>query len=165
MIFVGFMGAGKSTAAKQASLDAVDADEVFEQRHGPIGDFFATRGEGAFRECEEAIVLELLDRGVPVSLGGGAVESSRVRAALRDRLVVWLDVDLDTCWRRARNSGRPLAADRDAFAARFADRRPLYEEVATAILPAASVMPRALATLRALPPGARMVWARAAGGE
>ena len=165
MIFVGFMGAGKSTAAKQASPDAIDADEVFEQRHGPIGDFFTTRGEGAFRECEEAIVLELIDRGVPVALGGGAVESTRVRDALRDRLVVWLDVDLDTCWRRARNTGRPLAADREAFAARYEHRRALYDEVATAILPAASTVPHALAALRALPPGARMVWAHAVGGE
>ena len=42
----------------------------------------------------------------------------------------------ETAWERASGSDRPLAVDRDEFARRFAARRPLYEEVARAILPA-----------------------------
>jgi len=165
LVFIGHMGAGKTTAARQASNAAVDADRAFEERHGPIDAFFAAHGEAAFREREEALVLELLDRGGVLALGGGAVESPRIRAALRERLVVWLDVDAETCWRRVEHSTRPLATDRAAFAERFERRRPLYEEVARAILPSASTVRPALATLRALPAGARMVWATAAGGE
>ena len=165
LVFVGHMGSGKTTAARQASNESVDADRVFEERHGPIDAFFASHGEAAFREREEALVLELLDRGGVLALGGGAVESPRIRAALRERLTVWLDVDAETCWRRVEHSTRPLATDRAAFTERFERRRPLYEEVARAILPSATTVRPALTTLRALPRGARMVWATAPGGE
>jgi shikimate kinase / 3-dehydroquinate synthase len=160
------MGAGKTTAARQASNEALDADKVFEERYGKIPEFFAAHGEAAFREREEQLVLELLDRGGSIALGGGAVESERIRAALRDHLVVWLDADLETCWRRVEYSTtRPLARDREGFAERFERRRPLYESVARVILPAATTVRPALSTLRALPDGARMIWATAAGGE
>ena len=160
------MGAGKSTAARQASGDALDADKVFEERHGKIGSFFDAYGEAAFREREEQLVLELLDRGGVVALGGGAIETPGIRAALRDHLVVWLDADVETCWRRVEHSTtRPLARDRPGFTERFDRRRPLYEEVAHAILPTATTVRPALSTLRVLPQGARMVWATSSGGE
>jgi shikimate kinase/3-dehydroquinate synthase len=169
LVFIGFMGAGKSTAARRAAaalgVRAADADAVFEERHGPIADFFAAHGEAAFRAREEALVLELLDREQIVALGGGAVESERIRRALRDHTVVWIDVDAETCWKRCLGSDRPLARDHDDFVARHARRRAVYEEVATAILPDACCMPDALAAVRALPAGARMVWARTAGGD
>ena len=49
-----------------------------------------------------------------LSLGGGAITSERVRAALARHTVVLLDVDAETAWQRCR-SGRPLARDRDRF--------------------------------------------------
>jgi shikimate kinase len=113
--FIGFMGSGKTTAARAAAeaLHAVpvDADEVIEERLGkPIERVFAEDGEGAFREAEEAVTVELLEDPANrvVALGGGAIASERVRAALADRLVIWLDVDLETAWARASGSGRPL---------------------------------------------------------
>src|SRR5690349_19696934 len=146
------MGAGKTTAAKTAAkaldAEARDADHVFEQRHGPIERFFADHGEAAFREREEQIVLELLDRGEGVlALGGGAVESKRIRAALADHRVVWLDVALETAWHRATRGAstvRPLARDRQAFTARFNQRRPLYESIADVVLPGGRAVERAL---------------------
>jgi shikimate kinase/3-dehydroquinate synthase len=171
LVITGFMGAGKSTAvravARVLEAEPLDADAVLEERLGmPIPDFFDAHGEQAFREREEQVVLELLDRGAPVvGLGGGAVENPRIRAALRDHLCVWIDVDVDTCWRRVLGSARPLARDRDAFVARFARRRPLYEEVAHAVLGGAQSIVPALPSLRAMPPGARMAWATTAGGS
>lgn len=173
LAFIGFMGAGKSTAAKQAAtalgVDVLDTDALFEERHGPIETFFAQRGEGAFREQEAAIVQEAVDRavgsGAVVSLGGGAVETPSVRSALGRTTVVWIDADAETCWKRCRGSGRPLAADRDAFADRFTRRRPLYETLAVVVLPAANTAVAALPTIRALPSGARVAWAHTAGGS
>jgi len=171
LVVTGFMGAGKSTAvravARALEVEPVDADLVLEQRLGlPIAAFFDAHGEQAFREREEQAVLELLDGGAPVvGLGGGAVESARIRAALRDHLCVWIDVDVDTCWRRVQGSARPLARDREAFTERFRRRRPLYEEVADAVLGGAQSIVPALPALRALPAGARMVWATTAGGS
>ena len=65
IVCIGFMGAGKSTAAGSAAAvlgtEAVDVDRVIERRLGkPIARVFAEDGEGAFRAAEERITLELL---------------------------------------------------------------------------------------------------------
>ena len=170
LVITGFMGAGKSTAARAVAralgTEPVDADTVLAERLGmPIPAWFDAHGEAAFRAQEERVVLELLDRGGVVALGGGAVESPRIRAALRGHLVVWVDVDLPTCWRRVQGSGRPLARDHDAFAARFAARRPLYEAVADGVLGGAQSVVPALPSLLAMPRGARLAWATTDGGS
>jgi shikimate kinase/3-dehydroquinate synthase len=170
IVLVGFMGAGKSTAAREIAVDlgvrAVDADALLAERLGaPIEAFFAEHGEADFRRREEELVLELLDRpdDAVVALGGGAVESPRVREALRRHRVVLLDVEADVAWSRCKDTARPLARDRDAFNALHARRRPLYEEVAHVIAPAVRGMARRAAAL--VPDGARAVWAHTDGGD
>ena len=116
-MFIGFMGAGKSTAARARPLGvrAEDADRMLEARLGePIEAYFDRAGEAAFREHEEALTTRLLDSadGGAIALGGGALQSERVRDALHRHTVVLLDVDLDTAWARAAGRGRPLARDR-----------------------------------------------------
>ena len=132
LVFIGFMGAGKSLAARSAAaalnVGSVDSDALLEQRLGAsIESYFDSHGERAFREQEEEAVAEILeDPPAPVlSLGGGAVGSERVREALARHTVVLLDVDAETAWHRCRN-GRPLARDRDRFDALHAERAPLY---------------------------------------
>ena len=105
LVLVGFMGAGKTTAARAIAealgVEAVDADEVLEARLGmPIARFFEERGEDAFRAEEEAVVLEMLARDGPgaLALGGGSVTSAAVRDALADHRVLWLDVDVESAW-------------------------------------------------------------------
>jgi shikimate kinase len=83
---IGFMGAGKTTAARTLGEAAADVDEVIEARRGRrIQDIFAQEGEAAFREVEEQVTLELLaDPAIEVvALGGGAIGSARVRDALK----------------------------------------------------------------------------------
>src|SRR5919197_3201762 len=88
LVFIGFMGAGKSKAARalrDAGLEAIDADLELEQALGmPIGDFFSTHGEAEFRAREAELVVGLLERadGGALALGGGSVLSEQVRAAL-----------------------------------------------------------------------------------
>src|SRR4029077_5238932 len=120
---VGFMGAGKTTAARAVGLPFVDSDELVEESAGkPIAEIFGDDGEAAFRAHEEqAIVL---------ALGGGAVPSARVRDALGEALTLWLDVDVETCWERVRGSDRPLARDEAEFRRLYEERRKLYAEVA-----------------------------------
>jgi shikimate kinase/3-dehydroquinate synthase len=170
IVLVGFMGAGKSTAARELAAEtgaeALDADALLADGLGTsIDDFFASHGEEEFRRREEELVLELLARDdeAVVALGGGAVESARVREALRRHRVVLLDVDAETAWARCAGGGRPLARDRDSFVARLARRRPLYDEVADVVVPA--VRGAASRALRVAPDGARAVWARAGGAE
>ena len=128
IVFIGFMGAGKTTASRAAAaalgVRAVDADAVLEERLGTtIEDHFATHGEAAFRAVEEEVVCGLLDAppSPVLALGGGAVTSPRVRAALERHVVVLLEVTADAAWRRV-GSRRPLARDRERFGALLADR-------------------------------------------
>jgi 3-dehydroquinate synthetase/shikimate kinase len=174
LVFIGFMGAGKTTAARAADPEALDADEALEARLGePVASFFDREGEEAFRAREEELVLETLGSasGRPVALGGGALGSERVREALRGHTVVLVEVDTDTAWERASTGGnRPLARDRGAFGELYAQRAPVYERTADAVLPDADpeLVRRALPALRALPDapaGTRLVWARAESGD
>ena len=177
IVFIGFMAAGKTRAAQDVAarlgLRCDDADELIVAKLGePIAAFFEREGEAEFRRREENLLLGLLgDAEAPdvIALGGGAVESEPVREALRSHLTVWCDVDEETAWERASGSDRPLAVDRDEFARRFAARRPLYEEVARAILPAEAreaawhAAPH-LAEMRDAPGDFRMIWASGEAG-
>jgi 3-dehydroquinate synthetase/shikimate kinase len=171
LVLVGFMGAGKSTAAAALGPGAADTDELFVARHGPIAAFFDLHGEAAFRAAEEEVVLgALADPGLEaVALGGGAVGAAGVRDALAAHRVVHLDVGLEQA--RARlgaGAERPLARDPERFAALWAERRPLYETVADVTLPAAGAaqlpeLLEAIAVLDAAPAGTRLVFAEVAG--
>jgi len=139
-VIVGMPASGKSTVgshvARDLGLAFYDADEVIEERTGKlIREIFSDDGEDAFRTIEEEVVLELLGTDdCVVSLGGGAVLSERVRAALSGLPVVWLEVGVATATRRAGlNQLRPLLLGdvRTRMEALLAERRHLYEEVAT----------------------------------
>ena len=165
---IGFMGAGKSTAARSAAealgSEPVDVDAVLEERLGkPIERVFAEDGESAFRAAEEQATLELLDASEPgvLALGGGAIGSERVRAALRNHLVIWLDVPLDVAWSRCRDSDRPLARERTAFEGLYRRREPIYAALADAVVPAerSNHMDPVLKALESLPGRTKLLWA------
>lgn len=174
LVLIGFMGAGKSRAARAAAaagLDVVDADRLLEEELGaPIAEFFAAHGEAEFRRREAAFASGLLERseGQVIALGGGSVLSAAVREALRRHVVVWLEVDAETAWRRVEGK-RPLARDRERFERLLAEREPFYEALADAILPVGDdVAARALPVLRALaelPAGTKLAWAASDSGE
>jgi shikimate kinase/3-dehydroquinate synthase len=175
IVFIGFMGAGKSTAARAAAQAlgerCVDSDEELERRaQASIAEFFSREGEGAFRALEERVVLELLgDRAGPrvVSLGGGAVGCDAVRRELEDHLVVWVDIDVATAWERVRDTERPLARVRERFEALHAAREPRYRALADIVLPAqrSADAGRALCAWEGVPRGTRMLWAASDSGD
>ena len=180
LVFVGFMGAGKSTGARKVAaelgVEALDSDREIEAELGePIESFFDREGEQAFRAREEEVVLRLLGRddAQVVALGGGAVGSERVREALRRHTVVQLGVGAEDAWHRAAGKGRPLARDRGRFDELHEQRDSLYESVADALLPpnGRETARRALPALVALRDaraagidGLRLIWAEAASG-
>lgn len=134
---VGFMGAGKTTAARElatgSGIAVAPVDTVIEKESGStIPELFA-RGEAVFREHEERAIRRILvsRRPLVLDLGGGAVSSPSVRELLREQATtVWLDVDVDTCWERVQGSDRPLAQDETEFRRLYEERRPLYEAAA-----------------------------------
>jgi len=135
LALIGFMGAGKSRLGRELARltqrPFVDTDREIEKRHGPIDELFE-RGEPEFRRIEEQIVAEALAGPTAViALGGGAVVSEATRKRLRrTAFVAWVTVDVDTAWSRVRNSGRPLARDRERFGRLFEEREVLYDVLA-----------------------------------
>lgn len=178
VVMVGFMGAGKSTAARAAAealgTGAIDVDLVIEERVGKsIERLFVEEGEAAFRAAEEKITLELLAAGRAgsgsrvLALGGGAVSSDNVRAALAEHLVAWIDIDPETAWVRSEGSGRPLARDRAGFERLHAEREPLYDSVADLVVPSqcSHRIGEVLQAAQGLPVGTRLLWAASASGS
>ena len=177
IVFVGFMGAGKSTAlraAREEGLSTVEIDQLMEASFGStIPQAFEQHGEEGFRARESEVVgalLENADDGGAIALGGGSVLSPRIRAALDRHTVVWLQVDAVEAWRRIAHSDRPLASSAEDVASLLDVRLPLYEELADAVVPMGDrqIVRRALPMLRRLadlPAGTKMLWASAPGGE
>jgi shikimate kinase/3-dehydroquinate synthase len=177
IVFVGFMGAGKSTAlaaARAEGLSTVEIDQLMEASFGStIPEAFETHGEEGFRAREAEVVGSLLedaDDGGAIALGGGSVLSPRIRAALARHTVVWLQVDASEAWRRIAHSDRPLASSAEDVARLLDVRLPIYEELADAVVPMGdrNIVRRALPMLRELPKlptGTKLLWATAPGGE
>jgi shikimate kinase/3-dehydroquinate synthase len=145
LVLIGFMGAGKSTLAarlaKRRGRAPIDGDALLVQRFGhSVAREFELHGEQAFRAAEEEVVcglLEGVDARDVIALGGGSVLSARVRAALTGHTTALVEVAPALAWERVHRddgSERPLARDREAFEALYAQRRGLYEEVADAWL-------------------------------
>jgi shikimate kinase len=117
---VGFMGAGKTTAAralgKRLDWKVEDIDTCIErEERRDIPTIFRQDGEPYFRSRERQVLVNLLpERGVVVASGGGTfIDPANRELMLRDGAVVWLDAPLATVLSRIPLDGRrPLAADR-----------------------------------------------------
>lgn len=142
VFFVGFMGAGKTSVsrrlARMCRISSIDLDTYLERREGKkIRDIFAEAGEEVFRDIESAVLRELMAADPQlVSCGGGIVKRPENRSLLKqDGFVVYLKVSADEAQTRISDlSTRPLFNDIDAARAMAAERLPLYEEVADAVV-------------------------------
>lgn len=117
---VGFMGAGKTTAAraigKRIDWRVEDIDAGIERaERRDIATIFREDGEQYFRARERDILIGLLPaRGVVVAAGGGTfADAANRELMLRDGAVIWLDVPFPVLVSRIPVDGRrPLASDR-----------------------------------------------------
>ena len=138
MAIVGYMGSGKTTLgrllARATGLEFVDLDRTISKKAGKeIPEIFAEYGEGHFRDLEQEALREALNGKPPciVACGGGIVVRPENRELLRGVTTVFLREDTGVLYGRTRGPGRPLrAASREEFASRYAERLPLYREVA-----------------------------------
>jgi shikimate kinase len=152
IVLTGFMGSGKTTAgrllASQLGWSFLDLDREIEAREALAGrprsvpEIFADLGEAHFRHLESSMLATLLgQRRVVIALGGGAPEELGNRLLLEQtprtaivHLSAPLEVLLERCQAESQQLGavaRPVLADPDRAAARFVQRRPLYERLAT----------------------------------
>ena len=147
-VLLGFMGAGKSTIARGLDLNYLDMDSLIEKRLGmSIAEFFAEKGEAAFRQIESEVLAELLQRDQVVSTGGGVVISQRNRDLLKTNSDnIYLKADFETLYHRIaadKDNQRPLFLknSKEELAAIFQERQAWYEEVASRVLDVSELSP------------------------
>lgn len=156
IILVGMMGAGKTAVgrllARRLKRPFYDSDEEIERRCGVrIPVIFDIEGEAGFRAREAQVIAELcaLEQAV-LATGGGAVlaEENRRRLAARGT-VVYLHARPADLWQRVRHDrNRPLLAipePQKKLQELYAQRDPLYREVADLVLDTGKQSVQALA--------------------
>ncbi len=145
LILVGMMGAGKTTIgrmlARRLKRPFRDSDHEIEERCGVrIPVIFEIEGEAGFRAREAQVIAELCAMGGGVlATGGGAVLSAESRRRLAEcGTVVYLHASPASLWQRVRNDrNRPLLATPEPLKkleALYAERDPLYREVADVVV-------------------------------
>ena len=145
IIFVGPMGAGKTTIGRQIAKaldrDFYDSDKEIEKRTGAtIPLIFELEKEEGFRVRESAMIKELLSRAnnIVLATGGGAVLNEKNRKYMaKHGFVIYLCAPLEQLVRRtARDKNRPLLQTKNpkkTIEDLLATRDPLYREVADVV--------------------------------
>ena len=147
-VLLGFMGAGKSTIARGLNPSYLDMDALIEKRLGmSIANFFAEKGEAAFRQVESEVLTDLLKTDRVVSTGGGVVVSQRNRDLLKTNSDnIYLKADFATLYHRIaadKDNQRPLFLNnsKEELVAIFQERHAWYEEVASRVLDVTKLSP------------------------
>lgn len=142
MILIGFMGAGKSTIArllgKELGRPFIDIDtEIEKNLEMSISEYFAQRGETAFRQIELEVLKLALTTERIISTGGGCIETVAVRSLLKERQdVIFLRCSFDLLYERVTRedvaSLRPMVKQKtkSELAALYESRLSYYQEVA-----------------------------------
>ena len=97
IVFIGLMGAGKTTVgkrlAKRHGLPFLDTDQAIERRCGAsVSTIFDLEGEAGFRRREAKMISEAMAlQDTVVTTGGGAILSEENRKALSQGFVIYLD--------------------------------------------------------------------------
>ena len=113
---IGHMGSGKSHIGKlianNLKFKHIDSDKIKKKREKTsIKEIFITKGESAFRQIEEEIIISFKEeKNIVLSLGGGSILSKKIRNLLKKNFItLFLDIDINIIVERLKSSHkRPL---------------------------------------------------------
>lgn len=143
IIFIGFMGAGKSffakRLAKRLGLEMIEMDELILGKSGrvSIGEIFNKDDEIKFRELEIETAKELQEKdNVVIDAGGGVVENKIILDYLRKNgIVIFLNSPLEIIEKRLKDDQtRPLFKDKEKSKRLYEFRMPLYRAYSDVII-------------------------------
>ena len=145
IIFVGPMGAGKTTIGRQVAKSLgrkfFDSDKEIEKRTGAsIPLIFELEKEEGFRKRESAMIRELASKeNIVIATGGGAVLKKQNRDILsKYGFVIYLCAPVEQLIRRtARDKNRPLLQTdnpKKTIKDLLKIRDPLYRDVADLVI-------------------------------
>jgi shikimate kinase len=121
VFLTGFMGSGKTTAAREISLvsglSCCDMDRELELRYGQsIGSIFSEQGEDFFRKAEHKLLKELCQMpDCIIATGGGTpCYCDNMELINRDGISVYLACSVDELyeWLKHHKTDRPLIRDK-----------------------------------------------------
>ncbi|GHT21847.1 shikimate kinase [Planctomycetales bacterium] len=147
IILIGYRCTGKTGTAKKIAarlnLPVYDSDSIIQQKiNRSIADIFAQDGEEAFRDIEENVIDEIVQKSPPpfiLSTGGGAVLREKNRWRLHNAgAVFWLKAEPETILNRLEKdkknkTQRPSLTNLPALEeieTLLKKRNPLYAETA-----------------------------------
>ena len=156
IILIGPMGSGKSTIgsiiAKRLHREFQDSDQFIEKRTGvDIARIFDIEGEQGFRDRETSALKELLaENNRVIATGGGSVLRKENQQLLKQKgYIIFLDTTVRQQMQRLRRDRkRPLLQTenpRERLEALFAERHPIYSDLADLAVKTDKRMARRLA--------------------
>ena len=136
LVLLGMMGVGKTGigkyVARRLKINFFDTDKLIEKKNEmKITEIFKIRGEIYFRNEEEFVTIEYLNKkGSIISLGGGGFINNKIRKkVLSECISVWLNLNLETIYKRLKNSKkRPLIYknNQNNISKIFLERKKIY---------------------------------------
>ena len=141
IFFVGFLGAGKSTLARNLGRlyhrTYVDTDRMAERiMCKSVADCFAEDGEDAFRDVETTVLENLrAQKSLLVSCGGGIVERECNLGLMHEMgVVVFLDGDLQDSLRQIQHPEKRPDLEMGDVRELYDRRRPLFKRTADYVI-------------------------------
>lgn len=138
IVLIGMPGSGKSTVGKLLAAKLgrpfIDTDKRIVEKAGrEIPAIFEEIGESGFRDMESAVIAEVAkETGAVIATGGGAILRPENLDALRaNGRIFFRDRPLENLKATA---SRPLSSTREALAALYEARLPLYRAAADEII-------------------------------
>ncbi len=143
IFLIGFMGSGKSTLGRRLKTelgwDFIDLDDYFEMRYQTtIKQFFADKGEAAFREAERLMVAEVATKEKTIIATGGGAPCffDNMQVMNHHGLTIYIKLSVETLTTRLSGPRqvRPLVANKSGdelqayIREKLAEREPFYSQ-------------------------------------